>query len=162
MAQEFVIQGMRELAMNLDQFPEKLKRKALDRVLRRGGRYVSLLAKELVPVRSGALRRSIRVTIVRRGNFVTARVIAGRRVKKDDPYYAWMVEGGTKPHEIRPKGKKSLFLAGLFSEVVKHPGARARPYLGPALEKGAETALELMRDELADQIERLGESTAAL
>jgi HK97 gp10 family phage protein len=158
---EFVIHGIRELALNLERFPEQLKRKAMDRVMRRGGRYISLLAKELVPVRSGsgALKRSIRVAIVRRGDFITARVIAGRNRKKDDPYYAWMVEGGTEPHEIRPKGRKSLFFAGLSRTIVKHPGARPRPYLRPALEQGADTALALMRDELADQIERLGGST---
>lgn len=154
---EIVISGMRELALALDAFPDKLQKKALDKVLKRGGRYIVNVAKNLVPVRSGKLRRSIRVTLVRKNGQLIARVIAGRRVKKDDPYYAWMVEAGTKPHEIRPRGKKSLFLAGLFSEVVKHPGSEAHPFLGPALEQGAETALELMKDELAAQVEQLSE-----
>ena len=151
-----VVHGLREVALNLEGFPEKLQRKALAASLRAAGRVVRDIARSKVPVKTGKLRRSIRVTIVRRGGVFTARIIAGRRVKKDDPFYAWMVEGGTGQHEIRPKGKKSLFLAGLFAEEVKHPGAVAKPFLGPALEAGAEAALEAMRVALAEEIEEMG------
>lgn len=155
----FVVHGLRELALNLEQFPEKLKRKALLTALRASGRVVRDIARARVPVKSGALRKSIRVT-VRIDRFTgnpRARVIAGRRVKKDDPYYALFVERGTKAHEIRPKGKKSLFIAGLFAEQVNHPGARARPYLEPALDQGAQAAIEAMRVALAAEIEAMGD-----
>ncbi len=151
-----MISGMRELALNLDQFPEKLQRKALANSLRAAGRVIKSLALFNVPVKSGRLRRSIRVTIVRKNGRITARIIAGRRVKKEDPFYAWMVEGGTQAHEIRPKGKKSLFIAGLFAEQIHHPGARAKAFLGPALEDGADSALQVMRDALAAEIESMG------
>jgi HK97 gp10 family phage protein len=151
-----VITGMRELALSLDQFPEKVQRKALAKSLRAAGRVIRDLARSQVPVKSGKLRASIRVTVVRRGGKLVARIIAGRRVKKDDPFYAWMVEGGTRRHEIRPKGKKSLFLAGLFAEQVEHPGAEAKPYLGPALEEGAQFALIQMQEALATEIEAMG------
>jgi|CXWL01.1.fsa_nt_gi HK97 gp10 family phage protein len=151
-----VVHGMREVALNLEGFPEKLQRKALATALRAAGRVVRDIARSKVPVKSGKLRRSIRVTIVRKGGNFTARIIAGRRVKKDDPFYAWMVEGGTKAHEIRPKGKKSLFLAGIFAEQIQHPGADAKAFLGPALEAGAVAALEAMRERLASEIESMG------
>ena len=151
-----VIQGMRELMQNLGQFPEKLQRKSMTSVMRAGGRPIVRRARGKVAKVSGKLSRSIRVTVVRRGTKVIARIIAGRRVKKDDPYYALFVERGTQPHEIRPKGKKSLFLAGLFSEVVQHPGAKAKPYLLPALEEAAAEAVAAMQAELAAQIEKLG------
>lgn len=151
---DFVVQGLREVTLNLEQFPEKLKRKALLTALRASGRVIRDIARANVPVKSGALRRSIRVSVRRDrdGNF-RARIIAGRRTKKEDPFYAWMVEGGTKAHEIRPKGAKSLFIAGLFAEQVSHPGARARPFLGPALEAGAQAAVEALREVLATEIE---------
>jgi HK97 gp10 family phage protein len=156
---EYVVSGQRELSLNLERFPEKLQRKALAAAMRAGGRVVRDIARQNVPVKSGALRRSIRVTIVRRGGTLRARIIAGRNVKKDDAFYAWMVEGGTKRHEIRPKGKKSLFIAGLFAEQINHPGARAKPFLGPALEAGAQAAIEAMREKLAAEIEAMGNLT---
>ena len=151
-----IVHGMRELMAGFGNFPEKLQRKAMTKVMRAGGRPIVLAARGKVARVSGALARSIRVTVVRRRGVVIARIIAGRRVKKDDPFYAWMVEGGTKPHEIRPKGSKSLFFAGLFSEVVQHPGAKAKPYLLPALEEAAQAAVDAMQAELAEQIEALG------
>jgi HK97 gp10 family phage protein len=149
------IGGLRELTQGLAEFPAKLQKKALASALRAGGRIVRDVARDNVPQQSRRLRKSIRVTIVRRGGWITARIVAGRSVKKDDPFYAWMVEGGTKAHEIRPKGKKSLFLAGVNREIVHHPGAKARPYLGPALEAAAEAAMDAMRAELEAQIEGL-------
>ncbi len=153
---EYVISGLREVSLALDGLPEKLQRKALANALRAGGRVVRDAARARVPVKSGALKRSIRVTLVRRGPALIARVVAGRTKKKGDPFYAWMVEGGTRPHDIRPKGKKSLFLAGLFKEEVRHPGSKPKPYLGPALEAGAQAALDAVRDTLAAEIEKLG------
>ncbi len=159
MAEDLQIAGMAELLQAFDQFPAKLQQNALGKVMLRGGRIIQYLAQSLVPVGSGALRKSIKVTLVRDGatGDITARVVAGAKVGKDDPFYAWMVEGGTKPHEERPKGKKSLFLAGIFSEVVEHPGAKPHPFLLPALEGGADTALEAMQEEFAAQVEQLGD-----
>lgn len=155
---EVIVHGMAELTQKLQGFAPLLQRKAMTKVVRAGGQIVVKAARGKVNRISGRLARSIRTTVVRRsgGMQVIARVIAGRRVKKDDPYYALFVERGTKPHEIRPKGKKSLFLAGLMREQVKHPGAKAKPFLQPALEENAEAILAAMQEELAEQIEQLG------
>jgi HK97 gp10 family phage protein len=149
-----VIEGLRELETELLQFPAKLQRKVLAKVMRAGGAIVRDLARGKVRSRSGRLAKSIRVTIVRnrKTGQLTARIIAGRRKAKNDPYYALMVEGGTEPHEIRPKGKKSLFLAGIFSELVQHPGADAKPFLGPALEEGAGRVLAALQEALAREV----------
>lgn len=162
---QFVIQGMRELALNLEQFPEKLQRKALANSLRRAGRVIRDLARFTVPEKSGRLKRSIRVTIVRRNGKIIARIVAGRQVKPDDPYYAWMVEGGTKPHVIRGKligyGRRRRMLrlhGGALVAEVNHPGARAWPFLEPALEDGADSALQVLRGALAEEIELMGTS----
>lgn len=154
---DYQIEGLREVALNLDQFPEKLQRKALGAALRAGGRVVRDIARNKVPVQSGRLRRSIRVVMARSNRgFMTVRVIAGRAKKKDDPYWAIFVERGTKPHVIRPKNAKSLSIGSFWRDEVHHPGAKANAFLGPALEAGAQAALEAMRDVLAEQIDKLG------
>lgn len=151
---EPVVRGERETIAALRAFPEKIQRRGLIRVLRAGGFVVRDRARTKIRPVSGRLARSLRVTVKRyRNGLMVARIIAGRRVKKDDPFYALFVERGTKPHEIRPAGRKSLFLAGVFAEVVKHPGAKPQPYLLPALEEGADQALEAMRAELASVLE---------
>lgn len=154
---DIVIHGMRELELNLQNFPEKLQRKALANSLRAAGRIVRDIARGKVPVKSGKLRRSIRVTIKRTNGRVIARIIAGRRVKPNDPYYAWFVEGGTRRHTISAKLKGSLQIGGgIWLDKVEHPGAKPTPFLGPALDEGAEQALIVMRDALSAEIESMG------
>lgn len=171
MAEEFVVKGMRELALNLEGFPAKLQRKAMGVALRAAGRVIRDVARARVPVRFGKLKRSIRVTITRdrrNGNLV-ARVIAGRRARPDDPYYAWMVEGGTKPHIIRGgnTGRSAASINrsirrgalrigdAIIAGAVSHPGAKPTPFLEPALAAGAEAALRAMASTLEDEIAKL-------
>jgi HK97 gp10 family phage protein len=149
------IQGLDEVLRNLNALPELLQKKALTRVARAGGRVVLLRARSKIHSISGRLARSGRVSVLRRGDQMIARVKFGRNVKKDDPYYAVMLEKGTKPHEIRPAGAASLFLAGLFREVVQHPGAQPRPFLGPSLEEAQDDVLAAMQKELVDQVDEL-------
>jgi len=56
--------------------------------------------------------------------------------------YAAAVEYGTKPHEIRPRFRRALrwpVQGGFgFAKKVQHPGTRAQPFLGPALEQKAD------------------------
>jgi HK97 gp10 family phage protein len=152
---EEIVHGMRELAAKLLDFPEKLQRRSMSAVMRAGGRPVRDAARRLVSKRSGKLSRSIRVSVKRRGGKFIAQIIAGRARKKDDPFYALFVEKGTKAHEIRPKNRKSLFIAGLFKEEVKHPGAKPQPFLAPALKQAADAAVQAMQEELSKQIERI-------
>jgi HK97 gp10 family phage protein len=151
------VTGLKELSANLLGFPEKLQRKCFAKMLRAGGRVIRDMARNLVPVISGRLRRSIRVLVIRnrRTGWMTARIAAGRSVKKDDPYWAIFVERGTKAHEERPHGAKSLFLAGAFASVVEHPGAAPHPFLEPALQQGAQGAVDAMAQSLREQIDAL-------
>ena len=73
-----IVHGMRELMAGFGNFPEKLQRKAMTKVMRAGGRPIVLAARGKVARVSGALARSIRVTVVRRRGVVIARIIAGR------------------------------------------------------------------------------------
>ena len=88
--------------------------------------------------KSGDLRRSIRVLGTRR----TAE--GGEASFGTDVAYAPIVEGGQKPHEIRARRARSLrWEQGgeiRYARLVHHPGAAARPFMGPGALK-AEAAL---------------------
>ena len=84
---------------------------------------------------------------VRKGK-VQAFVKAGNKVA----FYAHMVEYGTASHLIKPKDRKSLFLAGVFKEAVQHPGATKKPFMRPAIDNKAQDAIETMADYLRDRI----------
>lgn len=48
-------------------------------------------------------------------------------------YYRHMVTGGTRPHLIVPRSPSGrLAVLGGFAKVVRHPGARANPYVSRA------------------------------
>lgn len=51
--------------------------------------------------------------------------------------YGEHLEKGTDPHEIRPKTKKALSWPGASHPVkkVNHPGTKAYPIIGPAVDK---------------------------
>lgn len=56
-------------------------------------------------------------------------------------HIAQFVEFGTRPHIIRaPRGKK-LYLGGRFVRSVRHPGARAKPFLHPAFKASRDRAV---------------------
>lgn len=85
--------------------------------------------KQLAPVKTGNLRRSIRVGRV---SAREAETIAGAD-------YAAYVEFGTRAHEIRPRTKSVLrFKVGsrtVYARRVQHPGTKAQPYMIPGAER---------------------------
>jgi HK97 gp10 family phage protein len=82
-----------------------------------------------VPVKTGALRRSLGIRVG------TDRVTIGPDASIP---YAGFVEHGTGPHEIRPRNKKVLKFTVhgkvVFARVVHHPGTQAQPYVRPAFQ----------------------------
>ena len=87
--------------------------------LRQMGREIKARARVLCPVKTGALRRSISVRMVRDGKGV--QVVAGHKKGKGPVFYAHMVEFGTRR-------------------------ARAHPFLRPALEAVKLRAMGKLRD----------------
>ncbi len=150
---EIRIDGLADLQRQLDELPARLERNVLRGALRAGARVIQDEAKRHVPVKSGALRDSIRVSMRVRGGLVQAFIRAGGR-GKGEPFYAHLVEFGTSAHEERPKGAKSLFFAGVFSSVINHPGAQEKPFMRPAFDGGAPRALDAVVDYLTTRIPR--------
>lgn len=156
MAKKFLeIKGGTELAKALAEFPVKLEVTVMGTALRSGAKKVEALAKEYVPVRTGALKDTIMIRRRdnRRRGFVNVFVSAGDR--KKGVFYAHMVEYGTQAHQIKPKNAKSLFIAGLLRTAVQHPGAKPTGFMRRALDDGAQDALNAIVTSASAGIRRL-------
>lgn len=168
---EVRVKGLADLNKFLQQLPAKIEQNILRGALREGAKVIETHAKANVPVDTGRLRESIRVSVRARRGRVTASIKAGGPTKKrigtkksggvsvqyDNAYYAKWVEFGTAAHKIMAKYAKSLVLrpnarassgfakrwmrGELLVEGVDHPGARPKPYMRPALHSGAQDAV---------------------
>lgn len=160
--EETRIEGLDELYRTLQDLPVKIERNVVRGALRAGAVEIRDTARSRAPVLTGALRDSIRVSMRVVGGKVVANITAGGKPNKKgrDAYYAHMVEFGTKPHDIKPKNRKSLFVAGLFKEIVHHQGAKARPFLRPAFDgkwrDAVEAAADYMRARIPRELEKQG------
>lgn len=146
---EIHVKGMADLQKFLDQLPAKMEANVVRGALRAGMKLVQADAKAGAAVSSGQLRDGLKISTRIKGGRVYSRLVA----KGKHGYLANWIEHGTVAHEIRPKNGKSLFLAGIFSNLVNHPGARPRPFMRPALDARAQDAVvaaaEYMKKRLA-------------
>lgn len=148
------IQGAEEIKRRLTELPAKIEAKIMRGALRAGALVLQADAKAHVPVKSGALRDTIRVSTRLKGNTVSAKVTAGNRKKR--VFYAHMVEGGTRPHEIKPK-QKALRIGNLFAPRVQHPGARAKPFMRPALAASLTAAVSAIADYIRKRLDKVSQ-----
>lgn len=158
---EVRIDGLDDLMRQLDELPIKVERNVAGGAVRAGAMVLRDAARANVHSVMGALRKSIRVSTRARSGEVRASIYAGgKATKTGQDFYALSVEFGTHPHDIKPKNRKSLFFAGLMREVVRHPGARKKPFMRPALDAhwrdAVERAAEYIRDRLPKEVEKLG------
>lgn len=154
---DFRVEGLAELQKMLDDLPANIEKNIMRGGLRAGAKVVQEEAQRVCPVGSGnlpkgetagALRDSIRISMRARKGRVQAFIKAGDKVA----FYAHMVEYGTASHLIKPKDRKSLFLAGVFKELVKHPGATKKPFMRPAIDNKAQDAIEAVADYVRERI----------
>jgi HK97 gp10 family phage protein len=163
MADDRVIIGGEQLFNFLQTLSVKVERNIMRSALRSGAAVIREKARENVPVRLGALRKSIRVTTGSKKGIVTASVKAG---SKEAYYWRW-VEYGTKGHLIKvednerainyrltaKRGKLTyvsmstvnrnvLRIGNTFvGPTVSHPGAKESPYMRPALDSEGDNAI---------------------
>lgn len=165
------VRGLAELNKFLQELPANLEANILRGALREGALVVEADAKARVPVASGRLRDSIKVTTRLRKGRVSATVHAGGKTNKrvgtnragnvsvvyDNPYYAVWVEYGTAAHKIAAKYAKALVLrpnarassgfanrwmrGAILVEGVNHPGSKPKPFMRPALDAKAQEAV---------------------
>lgn len=148
------VDGLGEVQRKLAEFPAKVEANVVRAALRAGATVIRREAQANVPVKSGLLKGTLRVSTFKRGAELHATVKAGDVKKR--VFYAHLVEGGTKAHEIKAR-KGGILILGrrFFVKRVKHPGAQAKPFMAPALAAGAGRALEAIADKARERLEKL-------
>jgi|15BtaG_2_1085339.scaffolds.fasta_scaffold01283_3 HK97 gp10 family phage protein len=117
---------------------EEMYRVSFNKALGKASRSAKNYAKDFVPVRTGALKRSITAKVTRRKGLDSFATLS-----TNDNKYASFVEFGTRPHVIN--AKRSPLLKFYWEEQgkwftgksVNHPGAPAQPFLVSAVDKAA-------------------------
>lgn len=162
---------------NLEQVTERmslLERRLQDKILRQGlNAAVGVVRKEVqanAPVQTGALKRAIRSSTRRyTDGRIVGRVTIGGINKRtgERVWYARLVEGGVKPHEIRPsKGKRALRIkVGSFARSVggkdvffksaRHPGFKGRFFIRRAYQSSKDRAVGAFERYVADRVQAL-------
>lgn len=126
------VEGAAEIQRALDALPAKLEANVVRAALRAGAGVIRQQAQANVPVKSGRLKGTLRVSSYRRGSELTVSVKAGN-VKKG-VFYAHLVEGGTKSHFIKARKGKALAIGvGHFVRGVLHPGAKGSGFMARSL-----------------------------
>lgn len=176
------VDGLRELDDRLKQLPERLAKGIVAGGLRAGARVIlrqakinaNAIAKTRTLERSIVLARDRRSKptmpmysiYTRRG---TSYQMGNRRGRQGtnrranrynmDAFYAGFVEYGTRPHIIRASPGKTLKFMGAsgdmaFRRSVRHPGADAKPFLGPAYQSKKVEALEATKKFIKDRLDQ--------
>lgn len=153
---EVRIHGLADLQRALDTLPAKIEQNIMRAALARAAKVVAEEAKARVPVRTGALRDSVRygARVDRQAGRIVARVRAGGRGKgkRAAAFYAHMVELGTVAHIIKAPPGAFLNVRGLFLKSVEHPGAKRQPFLRPALDHAGPAAVAAMAEYIRQRL----------
>jgi HK97 gp10 family phage protein len=148
------VKGLAELEKVLATLPVKMETKILRGGLRASAAVFLTEVRARVPMKSGELAKSLRISTTLRRGVVSAKVVVGNKKKR--VFYAHMVEGGTKPHVIRARpGKFLRVFGGVFAKRINHPGSRARPFMRPAFEAGVTGALDALSAYIRRRLDQL-------
>lgn len=131
----FTLSGVDELNRVFKQLPKKLGEKAVLNAVRAGARTVRDEARRLVPVKTGQLRKDIKV-ITEKKSRRTAEKLVSVGVKGPSAFRAHFIEFGTRNFP-------------------------ARPFLRPAAANKAEEAIRIMTTQLGVQVEKQAASLIA-
>jgi HK97 gp10 family phage protein len=154
---EFTISGGKEVAEMLKRLPVEIENKVMVGAVRAGSKVISDRAKQLAPVETGALRRSIQPRNPRIG---TKEITGGVRAGNKVAWYSHLVEFGTAERIVKnwvskanrkksgsgkPDKKAMTVRDGLFSKV-KQPGNKQVPFMRTAMDAEAQAALVKMAE----------------
>ena len=119
------LKGMKELRKSLKQFPQNIQRNVVNGAVRAGGKPLILRARELVPVDTFALEKSIKIKKMRskKGSTVTHYAVYTKL------YYAHIIEFGSSK-------------------------APAYPFMRPALEQEADKSIVFFKDYMQKRIQK--------
>lgn len=149
--------GTRELADFMETLPGKIQKNAQRTALRAGAKVVLDEVKQRIPVASGELLASARITSRAKGADVSASVKVGNA----KAWYAHLVEFGTRPHKISAPPGSALNVNGTVTRSVDHPGIQGRPFMRPAADVSFVPAIEAYKVALRKRLTKQGLNTPA-
>ena len=157
--------GYQEAKAILDELPNNMQKRMLMTALRSSAKPMLQSAKSKVPVRSGRLKRQLRIVRFRDRQAPKSEVAIAlkpvfEKTKKKgaiNQYYGKFIHEGTaNPRVPRKKGKTLVFenASGekIFVKSVK--GIRPNPYLEQAYTENSERVVASFGDELATAVEK--------
>lgn len=142
------LRGGKELQDLLSQLPAKIEANVVRGGLRKGAVVLRDAIREAAPKDSGDLAASVRVSVRLRNGTVVATVKTGNK----KAWYAHLVEYGTAAHEIHAAEGGRLAIGGALLTFVNHPGARAHPFVRPALDSHQQIALDAAMDYMRNRL----------
>lgn len=145
------IKGGKELQDLLSTLPASLEKNILRGALRSGAKEILAEAKLNVPVKSGDLRDSLRISTKSKNGIVYANVKAGNK----KAFYSRFVEFGTAAHNISAS-KGFLSFGGIFAKSVNHPGITAKPFMRPAVDSKSGQAIEAVKEYIRKRLTKEG------
>ena len=158
------VNGYRQAKEILDGLPDGMQKSILLAALRQSVRPMLISARGKVPVRSGKLKRQLRIVRFRERNAPKSEVAVAvkpvfDRSKKSgavNQYYGKFIHEGTKDPRLSRKGKLLVFENRqgdkVFVRSVK--GIRATPFLEKAYGETNERTVAIFGDELAAAVGR--------
>lgn len=146
--------GGKELERQLHGFKATFAKKVVTKAARSAAKPILAKAKALCPVKTGNLKKSLKLRAVRsnRSGYAGVWIAPGTReelgIHKDDPYYyPSAVEFGRRPAGGGVAGKSR-------KERGANPGMHARPFLRPAFDSLKDSSYRIFREELGVIIDR--------
>ncbi len=138
---KFEMTGLDKLDKEVKKLTDKVQKKVLQKAARAAARVVQKRTKALAPVKTGALRRAIRVVTLKmpKGQAKVAVTVKSGKGEKRQAFYAQFIEFGTKKRAIGKQG-------------AQHPGTTAKPFMRPAFDETEREQLDAMGATLAKEI----------
>lgn len=148
MSNDTIIAGGRQLDDLLKTLAPKVQKNIMRAALRAGATVYRSKARELVPERLGALKKSIRISTGTKQGITTASVKAGNR----KTWYVQLVEYGTRAHKIKARNARALSIGGALVHEVDHPGAAPKPFMRPAADASHAEAVAAVSGKIRERL----------
>lgn len=161
--------GLDALQKALKDVPEKVERNIVRAGLLAATKVIAAEAQRIVKAEaydSGDLYDSIRASTYTRyrrlGGLPAATVKAGGPVKskggsaKSKPFYAHMIEWGTKPHVIRARTPAGMSVGGKRLMSVNHPGTQGIRFMTRASDTQAQAAVAAFAAKVRERMQKAG------
>lgn len=159
------VEGYKDAKRILDDMPNNMQKNMLGTALRGSAKPIMQSARNKVPVKSGKLKKMLRIIRFRERN-APGNASVGcpssrslKRPKRKGPvneFYGKFIHEGTADPRVSRKGKMLTFenQAGerVFVKSVK--GIKATPFLEQAYAEGGERTVTIFGDELARAVEK--------